>query len=167
MSYYRKFIPNFFAMMAPFSQLIKQKVIWKWKNEMTTHFNECKNLFRNDMLLINPDLRKPFTVYVDRSGYGLGAALVQNDEAESERVVTFASRSLIPCERNYSTTELECLSIIFTLSKFRSRMQFFSSKCLKINSNKCWKIRNFFEYRNQRLLGCCSLKLATCGTNSS
>lgn len=37
-----------------------------------------------------------------------------------EQVVTFASRSLTSCERNYSTIELECLSIIFALKKFRS-----------------------------------------------
>lgn len=42
------------------------------------------------------------------------------DDSGSERVVTFASRSLTPCEQNYSTTELECLSIIFALNKFRS-----------------------------------------------
>lgn len=56
-SYYRKFIPNFSAMMATFYQLIKQQVTWKWGIEMTTHFDKCKDLFRNYMLLLNPDLK--------------------------------------------------------------------------------------------------------------
>lgn len=66
MSYYRKFIPNFSSTMAPFYQLIKQQqVAWKWGEEMTEHFNKCKNLILDDMLLMNPNLNKPFTVYVD------------------------------------------------------------------------------------------------------
>ena len=116
---YRKFIPNFATMKSSFYKLLKKGVPWVWDQAMTPRFEECKQLFREDAVLVNPDLRRPFIVYVDSSGHGLGAVLVQRNDSGEESVVTFASRSLTTCERNYSTTELECLAIIFAFSKFR------------------------------------------------
>src|SRR6266542_459218 len=62
------------------------------------------------LLFLNFD--KPFNLCTDASLKGLGAVLEQENENGNLRPVAYASRSLTPAEKNYHTTDLECLAII-------------------------------------------------------
>ena len=47
-----------------------------------------------------PDFSKPFVVHTDASNDGLGAVLYQEQEGKT-RIVSLASRTLSPAEKNY------------------------------------------------------------------
>ena len=80
-------------------------------------------MLANAPLLAHFDPPKPIEVRVDASGYGLGACLLQQHDEKGFKPVCYASRLMNSCERNYSTTEQECLAMIFALEKFRPYLE--------------------------------------------
>jgi hypothetical protein len=55
---------------------------------------------------------KPFILTTDALGKALGAVLSQL-HGDKDLSIAYASRTLYKSENNYSTTELECLGIVF------------------------------------------------------
>jgi len=70
-------------------------------------------------LLVHPNYEKPFIVQCDASINGVGALLAQCDENGIERPIAYMSKKLNRSQRNYSTTELECLAVVLAIKRFR------------------------------------------------
>lgn len=70
------------------------------------------------LALFNPEL--PVIVSTDTSDYGLGAILSQVHPDHSECTVAFASQTLTPDERRYSTVEKEALACVWAFEKWRT-----------------------------------------------
>lgn len=56
---------------------------------------------------------------VDASNRGLEAVLCQKDEDDEEHPIAFISRKLMPREEKLSTTEKECLGIVWAVETLR------------------------------------------------
>jgi ribonuclease HI len=61
-------------------------------------------------VLTMPDKEKPFLIYYNMSGQGLGCVLMQDDQ-----VVAYASRQLRKHEEKYSTHDLELVGVVHAL----------------------------------------------------
>jgi hypothetical protein len=65
-------------------------------------------------ILVMPDMEKPFSIYGDTSGQGLGCVLMQEG-----RVIAYASWQLKKHEVNYPTHELELAAVVHALKIWR------------------------------------------------
>ena len=61
----------------------------------------------------------PFVLWSDPSDVGVRAVLLQEFEGEGPLPIAYASKKLLPREKNYSIIEKECLRIIWGIEKFR------------------------------------------------
>lgn len=140
-SWYRRFIPHFSSLTAPITGLIKnrqkgQKI--EWNEDAERSFLEIKRALVSAPVLANPNFDKPFTVQCDASDLGLGCVLTQTNDDNTDVPVAFASRTLSAQERNYSTTEKECLAVLFGIEKFRPYIEGSRFKVLTDHHSLLW-----------------------------
>src|SRR3954447_6462071 len=117
-SYYRKFVRDFSKIAKPMLNLLKKDAPFTWGEQQQKAFDELKQRLMEAPILQYPDFTKPFVLYTDASGTGLGAVLSQIDEEKRERVIAYASRSLNKAECNYGITDQECLAIVWAVKHF-------------------------------------------------
>ena len=132
-SWYRRFIMNFATVMAPLHRLTAKNVKFRWTDESEEAFVTIKEKLMTAPVLTCPDFSKPFDVYCDASGYGLGAVLAQEDQP-----VAYASRSLLKHERKYTTTELECLAVVWAVQHFRGYLEGYKFRVITDHASLLW-----------------------------
>lgn len=116
--WYRRFIPNFSIITAPLTELTKKGKKFEWTESAENALKSIKNILVSEPVLANADYSKPFIIQTDASDLGMGGVLVQGEGAD-ERVVAYTSAKFSSTQRNYQTTERECLAIITAIEKFR------------------------------------------------
>ncbi|UYV85023.1 hypothetical protein LAZ67_X004325 [Cordylochernes scorpioides] len=117
-SYYRRFIENFAEKAAPLHEVLKKDNKFTWNSDQQDAFDSLKKALMSEPVLAYFEEQLPTELHTDASGYGIGAVLVQINDGK-ERPVGYASRTLSKAEKNYSTTERECLAAIWAINKFR------------------------------------------------
>jgi hypothetical protein len=93
--YYRRFIPDFSRTAKPMTELLKKGIKFSWNEKCEEAFHTPKAHLTTAPVLAHPDNSKPFDVYCDASGIGLGCVLMQ-----ANRVIAYASRALRTHEQN-------------------------------------------------------------------
>jgi hypothetical protein len=99
--YYRRFILDFSQIAKPMTKLLKKGAKFDWGQKCEDAFHTLRQHLTRALVLAQPDNGKPFDVYCDASGIGLGCVLMQDN-----RVIAYASRQLRPHEQNYPTHDL-------------------------------------------------------------
>ncbi|WVZ68667.1 hypothetical protein U9M48_017581 [Paspalum notatum var. saurae] len=112
--YYRRFIKDFSKTAKPMTSLTKKNAKYTWSPNCEEAFQSLKRSLTTAPVLAQPDVAKPFDVYCDASGNGLGRVLMQEG-----RVVAYASRQLRKHEANYPTHDLELAAVVHALKIWR------------------------------------------------
>ncbi|WVZ76613.1 hypothetical protein U9M48_024576 [Paspalum notatum var. saurae] len=100
--YYRCFIKDFSKTAKPMTSLAKKNDKYTWNPNCEEAFQSLKKSLTTAPVLAQLDVTKPFDVYCDASGNGLGYVLMQEG-----RVVAYASHQLRKHKANYLTHDLE------------------------------------------------------------
>jgi hypothetical protein len=112
--YYCRFIPDFLRIAKPMTKLLKKGVKFVWSEECDQAFYTLRKHLTSAPVLTQPDMSKPFEVFCDASGTGLGCVLMQGN-----RDIACASRALRPHEKNYPTHDLEMAAVVHALKLWR------------------------------------------------
>jgi hypothetical protein len=92
------------------TKLLEKEAKFKWTPQCEEAFFTLKQLLTTTPVLAQPDIEKPFDVYCDASGTGIGGVLMQDGH-----VIAYASQQLRRYEEHYSTHDLELLAIVHAL----------------------------------------------------
>jgi hypothetical protein len=98
----------------PITSLLKNYTKFNWSSKCNEAFEQLKVLLTTAPVLAQPDIEKPFDVYCDTSGSGLGCVLMQEG-----RVIAYASRQLHRHEEHYPTHDLELAAVVHPLKIWR------------------------------------------------
>ena len=113
-------MPHFVTIAEPLTDLTKGRNPdqVKWNDRCEKAFCTLKELLLTPPVLKVAEANKQYVLQTDASEQGLGAVLSQLEENGEEHPVAFASRKLLPREKNYSVVEKECLAIVWSLQMF-------------------------------------------------
>jgi hypothetical protein len=119
-NFIRRFILNLSERVLPFSPLLKLKndQEFKWGDVQQKAFDEIKEYMRCPPMLVPPQQRKPFKLYVSADSQTIGSAVMQEFEGK-ERVIFYLSRRLLDPKTRYSPIEKLCLCLYFSYTKLR------------------------------------------------
>jgi len=112
--YYHRFIIDFSKISKPITELLKNNVKFVWSPECEEAFQTLKKLLTTALVLAQLDIEKPFHVYCDASGIGIGCVLVQEGQ-----VIAYVSRQLKHDEDHYPTHDLELADVVHGLKIWR------------------------------------------------
>ena len=116
--YYRRFIHHFANIARPLHNLTKKDQRFTWTPEHQESFENLKEALCKAPVLMCADMDKDFILTTDASEVGIGAVLSQGTPG-CDKPVAYMSRCLNKHEKNYSTTEKECLAVVYSVMYFR------------------------------------------------
>jgi len=115
----RMFVPRFGALCHPLYMLTSKNKDFNWDEEHQEAFESVKHAMQSAETLAIPIYDgRPFLIECDASNYGIGAALLQQQDDGSLRPIAFAGRALKPQEETYGISEKECMAMVYALQQF-------------------------------------------------
>ena len=106
---FSKFTTNPSEITKPIRELLVKNNKWPWGIQQQQAFKQVKNALTSAPVLALYDPNKETEIAADASLYGLGAVLLQQEEPDSWKPVSFMSRSMTVTESKYSQIEKEAL----------------------------------------------------------
>nr|VZI19671.1 unnamed protein product [Spirometra erinaceieuropaei] len=106
----------------PLHRLTEKGREFRWTDECQAAFDELRTRLSRAPILMLPNTTEtapPFVLDTDASAFAMGGVLSQTDDNGLERVICFASKTLIKPQRNYCTYRRELLAIVTFVKQFR------------------------------------------------
>jgi transposase InsO family protein len=152
-SYYRRFIEGFSTLARPLHRLTEAGVIFEWSIECQKSFDALKNALSSDNVMAYPRHHGLFILDTDASDFGIGGVLSQmqwceKTQAEVERPIAFASKSMTRTQRRYCVTRRELLAIVYYTQYFK---HYLLGRTFVVRTDHCalrW-LMSFREPENQ------------------
>lgn len=118
-SYFRKFIEGLAIIAKPLYDLLKKNATFTCTEKELDAFETLKSKLISAPILALYDPHDITELHCDASTHGFGAVLVQRKSDLKMHPIFYFSKRTTPVESRYHSFELETLSIIYALKRFR------------------------------------------------
>lgn len=119
-SFFRRFVEHFAAKGEPLTRLLRKNVEFKWESDQERAFQRIKaELLEHPILKVYDPNAKRSELHTDASANGLGALFLQSDEDNQLHPVYAISRRTTDTERNYHSSKLELMAIVWAIERLR------------------------------------------------
>jgi len=92
-NYYRQFVKDFAKIVKPLHEMTRKETKWSWGERQQRAFEELKERFMMEPVLVTLDLDKKMRVEADVSDFATGGVLSMKCEDEKWRPVAYISKS--------------------------------------------------------------------------
>ena len=150
--YYRKFYNNLSVVAEPLTNLLRKRMRFKWTSDCQNAFDKLKAMLRSEPVLLAQNFNKEFKLAVDASDIGAGGVLLQEDDSGVDHPVCYFSKKFNKHQKNYSTVEKDCLSLILALQHFEVYLTSSSSPIVVFSDHNPLTFIHKMKNKNQRLL---------------
>ena len=150
--YYRKFCNNFSVIAEPLTNLLGKKVRYVWSEACQKSFDQLKAILKSAPVLSAPRFDREFKMAVAASDVGAGSVLLQEDDNGVDHPVCYFSKKFDKHQRNYSTIEKECLSLILALQHFQVYLSSANAPIVVFSDHNPLTFIHKMKNKNQRLL---------------
>jgi len=121
-NFYRQFIRGYSDIIRPLTELTKKGTTFVWTKAANEAFEQLKQMFVSDPILVQFDPEQDTIVEADSSGYVVGGTLSQYDNKGLLRTCAYFSRKCTPAECNYEIHDKELLAIIACLKQWEPEL---------------------------------------------
>ena len=95
----------------------KKKTFVEWNDECQEAFKKLKQLCSQTPILVYANYKKPFKMQTDAIENRLGAVLYEKQDNGTDRVIAYASQTLLKSKRNYNAHKLEFLALKWSVTE--------------------------------------------------
>ncbi|MBW0544896.1 hypothetical protein O181_084611 [Austropuccinia psidii MF-1] len=119
-NYYRQHLEDFAIHAKSLYRICDQQTVFEMTQERIQAYEKIRYALTNAPLLLLPDWKLHFKLYIYACGDGVGAALHQvqivNDKPY-EGPICLISRQIKPTEARYGASQMECLFLVWAVEK--------------------------------------------------
>jgi RNase H-like domain found in reverse transcriptase/Reverse transcriptase (RNA-dependent DNA polymerase)/Integrase zinc binding domain/Integrase core domain/Chromo (CHRromatin Organisation MOdifier) domain/Retroviral aspartyl protease len=123
---YRRFVAGFAKIASPLNALLRKgegPQLGVLSPDQLTAFETLRARLLDPPILALPRADGVFTLDTDASNEQIGCCLYQDQPDGTKHPIGYWSRGLASAERNYSTTEKECLAIVWAVLQLRPYLE--------------------------------------------
>ena len=126
---YRRFMEKYSNIARTLNSMLRKYAEPGWENptkEQTKAFETLETRLISPPILALPKAGRPCMIETDASAYQLSTTLLQRQDEDKPNgwvPIGYWSKTLTDTERNYSTTERECYSVVLSVTTLRSYIE--------------------------------------------
>ena len=115
-----EYIKDYAQITGPLRELTRKNAIFQWTPSHQKACNQLKKALTQAPVMSYFDVEKRSLLIVDGSPHGISGILCQRESNQAPyKIVSYASRGLTPVESRYSQTDIEGLSLVWSIEHFR------------------------------------------------